>query len=220
MKKKWILLCAAAVSALAIIIYTGNNLISSNASSSPGALLQVVSLCGATGHSPCTIGSIGPGGGTIFFVDYNNDYPEFDYLEVAPAGWYSPESKEDPALPWCADAAHIVEPSSNQWSDRKVGVGKLNTSTIISHCTTGAAAEVQKFNISGHNRFNNWFLPSIGELVLLTQNMQGLGDLMASDYWSSSEYSDIGAWVQSVGHGYQGTASKLTTFKVRPIRSF
>ena len=37
------------------------------------------------------VGEIGPGCGTIFFVDYDNQYAEFDYLEAAPTdlGGYS-----------------------------------------------------------------------------------------------------------------------------------
>ena len=30
------------------------------------------------------VGQRGPGGGVIFFVDYNNEYARFNYLEAAP----------------------------------------------------------------------------------------------------------------------------------------
>ena len=33
----------------------------------------------------CKVGMTGPGGGLIFFVDYDNEYASYDYLEAAPA---------------------------------------------------------------------------------------------------------------------------------------
>ena len=41
-------------------------------------------ICGATGSSPCIVGATGPAGGTIVFVDYDQEYASFDYLEAAP----------------------------------------------------------------------------------------------------------------------------------------
>jgi len=40
--------------------------------------------CGISGTDACKIGAVGPGGGWIFFVDYNDQYPDFTYLEAAP----------------------------------------------------------------------------------------------------------------------------------------
>ena len=42
------------------------------------------SICGAGGTSLCKVGMTGPGGGLIFFVDYNDQYAGLDYLEAAP----------------------------------------------------------------------------------------------------------------------------------------
>ncbi len=184
------------------------------------SLYQSSFICGTSRKLQCKVGEIGPGGGTIFFVDYDNIYPGFNFLEAAPAGWFGPGTPDDPALTWCSDTSNTLEKSLTIWGNRAIGQGQTNTATMNATCTSGAAFEVKKFNASNRNRYSDWFLPSLGELILLTQNMQGLGDLLASDYWSSSEYSDLGGWVQSVGHGYQGSASKTTTFKVRPIRSF
>jgi hypothetical protein len=43
--------------------------------------------CGTSGADACMIGAVGPGGGLIFFVDYNDEYSDFDYLEVEPGGF-------------------------------------------------------------------------------------------------------------------------------------
>jgi hypothetical protein len=41
--------------------------------------------CGDDGATLCAVGVKGPGGGLIFFVDYDNQYLDFDYLEAAPS---------------------------------------------------------------------------------------------------------------------------------------
>ena len=176
-------------------------------------------LCGKAGNLLCKVGQIGPGGGTIFFVDYDNEYTTFNFLEAAPAGWAQNKDLVDPTFKWCSDTTNKVL-SANTWNSRQIGLGKFNTYEMLKVCKTGAAFEVQKFNLSKTNKFNDWFLPSEGELMLISANLQGLAGLADSDYWSSSEYSAIGGWVQAIGHGYQGSASKETLFHVRPIRQF
>lgn len=178
------------------------------------------SICGTAGKSLCRLGGLGPGGGTIFFVDSNNDFPGFTYLEAAPGGWNGATSKVDPTTSWCNDTTHIIQKTSNQWVSRSVGSGKANTAAMQLSCTSGASNAVKEFNTSKRNKFSDWFIPSLGELILMGTNLQGKGDLGADDYWSSSEFSDIGAWVQSIGHGYQGNANKATLFHIRPIRAF
>ena len=92
--------------------------------------------------------------------------------------------------------------------------------TMLKNCTFGAANLVASYNASSRSTQKDWYLPSIGELILLSNNLQGLAGLLASDYWSSSGYSDIGGWVQSIDHGYQGNATKDTLYHVRPVRRF
>ena len=41
-------------------------------------------ICGDDGATLCAVGIRGPGGGLIFYVDYENQYLDFDYLEAAP----------------------------------------------------------------------------------------------------------------------------------------
>jgi hypothetical protein len=49
-----------------------------------GSKITELSICGSGGTSLCKIGAKGPGGGLIFFVDYNDQSPDFNYLEAAP----------------------------------------------------------------------------------------------------------------------------------------
>jgi hypothetical protein len=56
------------------------------ATGATGAVDFVVwDACGATGASPCIVGTTGPAGGIIVFVDYDNVYPDFEYLEAGPS---------------------------------------------------------------------------------------------------------------------------------------
>jgi len=202
------------------VVAVKSGLSNSGAADVPNNGFVSKSICGPTGKALCVPGVIGPGGGTIFYVDSDNRYPTFTYLEAAPAGWSGGEGKDDPTLTWCSDITHRIESSVSTWTSRKVGAGKANTASMIAGCKTGAANTVDEYNKSARSVTKDWFVPSIGEMILLTDNMQGLGDLVASDYWSSSEYSDNGGWAQSVSHGYQGSATKDTTFYIRPIRTF
>jgi hypothetical protein len=179
-----------------------------------------VSTCGVNAKSKCVVGEIGPGGGTVFYVDSDNRYPAFDYLEIAPATWADDAGYKVQTFIWCDLTTKRVQLTSNNWSSRRVGAGKSNTDLMLAACKDGAANAIHSYSLSGKSKYTDWFLPSIGEISLMTTNLQGLGGLLAEDYWSSSEFSAAGAWAQSVGHGYQGSATKDTTFYVRPIRSF
>jgi hypothetical protein len=178
------------------------------------------SICGPVGKTSCTVGSIGPGGGTIFFVDWHNEYSGFDYLETAPADWSADRSSVDPLLPWCDNAIRLAQGNINNWINRAVGKGKSNTSTMLKICGSGAANAVDDFNKSSRTTFHDWFLPSLGELMWMANGTQGLAGLSSTEYWSSSEYSNEGGWVESVSRGYQGSAGKTNALAVRPIRAF
>jgi len=218
--QKWLGIFGLAALILLGFFFIKYNFVDSDAASVSNNGFTPKSICGSTGKLPCVPGAIGPGGGTIFYVDSDNRYPTFTYLEAAPAGWSGAPGKDDPTLTWCSDTTHRIQSSTNTWSSRKVGAGKSNTSAMFDACTSGAANTVFNYNKSGRSVVSDWFVPSIGEIALMTDNLQGLADLVAGDYWSSSEFSDSGGWAQSIGHGYQGSATKNTTFYVRPIRAF
>ena len=67
------------------------------------------------------IGSRGPGGGWIFFVDLYDQYPGFTYLEVAPT--------DIVAVPWCNNTTTSI-PATGGWAGKGVGKGKANTTAI------------------------------------------------------------------------------------------
>ena len=190
----------------------------STSTASTGSFTQLY-ICGTSGKEICKVGAVGPGGGTIFFVDYHDIYTDFHYLEVGPATWAGSKGI-DPTAPWCSNISSKIETLLTAWSSRAVGVGLSNTAIMLKNCTFGAANLVADYNASPQAKKRDWFLPSIGGLMLISQNLQGLAGFLDSDYWSSSGYSNIGGWVQSMDHGYQGNATKDIFYHVRPVRCF
>lgn len=159
------------------------------------------------------IGDTGPGGGIIFFVDKDDQYPGFTYLEVAPAD-ASPTR-------WC-DYYDAISPLQ-AWTANAVGQGQANTTAMLGSCTEGAAVEAD--NYVSPNGTEDWFLPSEGELMLMYANLRQSGkgafnvNTGGQNYWSSTQGVDD-AWVQSFFSGLQQVSSEGTSNRVRPIRAF
>jgi hypothetical protein len=154
---------------------------------------------------------IGPAGGFIFY-DKGSYSDGWRYLEAAPAP---------------------TEWTDKQWSsyeifiggtERSIGTGQNNTTTIVtwlnSHSETGRAAQLcNDLTVEG---YSDWFLPSIGELDLIYENLylEGVGGFAGRNYWSSSEYNSPNAWYQSFGGGFQSRLRpKSRPFQVRAVRA-
>jgi hypothetical protein len=165
----------------------------------------------------CKIGMTGPGGGHIFFVDYNDQYAGFDYLEAAP------KSCEATSKTWSSDTTNSLL-AVNGWEARAVGSGQANTTAMMANgatsyvADTSGAAEFADSSTCGTK--SDWFLGSIGEMMLMYTNLQGVGGFSADAYWSSSEYDGGSAWFQGFGSGNLYSSSKDRTFYVRPVRAF
>jgi hypothetical protein len=177
-------------------------------------------VCGFEGKSPCTVGSIGPNRGTIFFVDYFNEYSSFNYMEAAPVNWSKVGATVDPSAIWCDKQDSIIQQNLTNWENRAVGIGKSNTQIMLKACLASASNLIKEYNDSKRSKSSDWFLPSMGEILLLATNIQGLGSFSSGEYWSSSEYNKTGGWAESFGRGYQGASTKSYELLVRPIRNF
>ena len=169
--------------------------------------------------SKCTykIGDTGPGGGHIFFVDYNDQYTGFDYLEAAPS------SCEGTGKTWSSDTTNSLD-AAHGWAARAVGAGKANSAAMIANGATSYLAD-----ISGAASFaesstcgtrSDWFLGSLGELKLMNDNLQGVGGFAPDYYWSSSEGDANNAVGQDFSIGAQGFRLKTWAGYVRPVRAF
>ena len=81
-----------------------------------------------------------------------------------------------------------------------VGTGKQNTQNIVNHSvysgnTDAAQLCANLIVINDNNVFDDWFLPSLGELILMYANLHlnNIGEFYGCSYWSSSESNHLGA---------------------------
>jgi hypothetical protein len=179
----------------------------------------------------CKIGMTGPGGGLIFFVDYNDQHTGLDYLEAAPVGWgnaitvnqggltgeYTGSATKDPVMKWCSDTSSRL--GLGGWNNSAVGTGGSNTSTADTTCAGGAIQAVSDY--AGGTK-TDWFLPSVGEAMLMYANLLqvGVGDFDFRSYRTSSEYGD-NTWVIAFdGGGGLNKTLKTDIERVRPVRAF
>jgi hypothetical protein len=160
------------------------------------------------------VGDTGPAGGLIFF-DKGGSSGGWRYLEAAPA-----------LLEFTAEWGTYdrdVSGTSTAW-----GTGKQNTELIIKGLRqSGESNKVAdicaNFEFGG---YTDWFLPSKDELNLMYTNLKdkGLGGFGNGWYWSSSQSSKIGVWIQNFGNGNQSTDTQTYPFPARknniyPVRA-
>ena len=167
---------------------------------------------GLVTHTPTSrqrIGTVGPGGGLIF---YNKGAVSdgWQYLEAAPetlkpVRWFNGKD---------GVATHAT--------DTAIGTGASNTAKIIATLGPGTYAASVCAAYSGGGR-HDWFLPSKEELdalltVLKVQRVYGsLDDFY---FWSSSERSPSEAWAQESHKNHQVYNLKGFPHLIRPIRRF
>lgn len=201
--------------------------------------------CAAGGA--CAIGDTGPGGGTVFFVKstYTNtsistqNGPRttslttaelaalpFDYLEAAPIGWDA-SSATDPSWNYhgSGNAAGY-----NTISDDKIGTGKNNTELMKSlnpsdNASNNIAYKLASTSIGG---FNDWWLPSNQELILMFTNLYKASPRLGA--WSNATNlayrtsTQAKFFVFTWSAAYEGNNFKFDAsnwpYPVKPIRGF
>jgi len=166
------------------------------------------------------LGDVGPGGGTIFYVDMARSAGS-QFWEVG---------SDLGTAGWGCRGTNIVGTGT------AIGTGQTNTGLIKTGCVTaGIAARVASATAGG---LSDWFLPSKDELNQLCkyarmQSTAVVNQAVVCDatgtlrsgfasglYWSSSQFSASNAWFQSFGNGGQLDASKGLPLRVRPVRAF
>lgn len=106
-----------------------------------------------------------------------------------------------------------------------LGQGLSNTNAIIAAQGVGpwAANRCRDYNGSG---FNDWFLPSGGELQRMYQARSFLSNLSGDFYWSSTDFGPSGggqftdAYYLRFSNGLYLNAMKTNVMSARPCRYF
>ncbi len=217
--------------------------------------LLLVCFTGCPGPgSPSTTdyreGDTGPGNGIVFYddtigFDFDNDgviqSDEKDlldgtndgtvsgdrYLEASPTDWPDSEAKA-----WGIDDVNtsvtdLLGSTPDELSG-SVGNGEPNTAIIIAAIESATETDTAAqwcVSYSG-GTLTDWFLPSIGELLLLYENKVIVGNFntsqMTTEYYSSSECSDhFSVWsVYFYNGSITTTARTFSDGHVRPVRAF
>jgi hypothetical protein len=103
--------------------------------------------------------------------------------------------------------------------------GSTNTSyivKIISPIDGGYHAAAHYCDRLVYGGYNDWYLPNRYELNLMNTNKASIPGLNVSTafYWSSTEYSGSGAWIQRFSDGYQNGVFKYDVNFVRCVRRY
>ena len=187
--------------------------------------IKELSVCDGTDEGTvadelCKVGMTGPGGGIVFFIDHFDQFPSFcpvsncNYLQASPA-----EVSE--AVEWCSDMTSDL--GLTGWDKSAVGAGRRNSTVADRTCTSGAIQVAADYTLKRKKiQYSDWWLPSIGELMLMYTNLRqaGVGEFMEDLYWSSSEYSGKFVWNQYFDYGNKNVSIKSFRYWVRPIRAF
>ena len=147
------------------------------------------------------VGDTGPGGGTIFYYNANGftvtGFGTCYYLEAAPLNtvtqkrWSTATGNPFPIIDDAANTAAI-------------GAGKNNTALILAGDPTAPAAlACVSYNGGGKN---DWFLPSIDELLELYKSRNRLGLTASYRLWSSTQIATPTLFGVSTTSGGSGIA--------------
>ena len=152
------------------------------------------------------VGDVGPAGGWIFYVDAENQFEDWDYLEA----W--PHTFSFFQLLACDYSPYL--------SSSELGTGENNTMVFTSNDDTFSAFDFAVL-FDGGSR-NDWFLPSKSELEAL--NASSVSALINSGEGysaaSSSVFNGCQWWTYDINNGW-GIEDDLYSWEwVLPIRSF
>lgn len=177
---------------------------------------NVISL-GAVAHYPGELF----GGGVVFWVD--------------PAGQHGlivsmVDVNGNAGVSWTGANTLIGAAAQSDWN------GEANSSAILEFSGSSASAAGLCLNYVnadyGTGVYNDWYLPSRGELndlwnqlrmvqkALDTDDNSGTTSLGRLLYWSSTEYNNNSAWYYYFTLGYPSYSNKNQAYAVRAVRAF
>lgn len=147
----------------------------------------------------CKLGSIGPGGGVVFFdAGATNDWGR--YLEIAPFRWdgsvIPTSSRWDPVFAWCVPKTETIKSNAEVIfypTGENIGKGMNNNQIMMNNCLSGAGNAARNYSGGGKT---DWYLPTSSELhriddLYKQENKSGYDRVKMfldsfSRYWSSN----------------------------------
>jgi hypothetical protein len=152
-----------------------------------------------------TVGSPGPSGGLVFYVNGSGGG-----LEVAPVD-------QATSTAWGCQGVSV-----DAAQNAAIYYGAGNTVAILSMCSdiSTAAKICDDFVMNG---YADWYLPSLDELSLINLNVvkHNKGDFEPADlYWSSTEQNQDRAWLYLFGTNSKIDEIKSAQARVRAVRIF
>lgn len=143
----------------------------------------------------CSVGDVGPGGGTVFYVEpdsgtFTSAAPcgaGCRYLEAAPTAgvnpwgappWWNPTAaNRDFTLAW-SGVTNVAVPGGTKV---EIGEGYQNTLNMVAQSDTIDRAGTSSRAFRGPNNFDDWFLPSLDELNELCKWARSTGQAPGPD---------------------------------------
>jgi hypothetical protein len=177
------------------------------------------------------LGDTGPGGGKIFYVATTpfgcgpTLLAMCTYLEASPV-----------QLNTASEWANSENGGTAVNTSTEIGWGYSNTRAIILQGNVGtlaaALADSYTVTVSGVV-YDDWFLPSLDELIKLHSQQGDVGGFGGTSYWSSSEADAASAWVVyflpgagedggliGIDKYWGGMCNGYCDIFVRPVRAF
>ncbi|GFO76809.1 trimeric autotransporter adhesin [Bathymodiolus platifrons methanotrophic gill symbiont] len=166
--------------------------------------------------SQYSVGSVGPAGGWVFSISDDG----YHGLEAAP---------KDVHGKWNCYGKSLEGKALR----RGLGEGRENTREILDAGCGGIAALADNYAVNG---YDDWYLPSHGELELMWTEIREIGDFQLTGgfphtlYWTSTTNETykhparasrlIWGYVRDFTNGWSNLAEKTFNFRARPMRDF
>jgi len=180
------------------------------------------------------IGEEGPAGGVIFYVaDGQGGRPfGFTMTDDNSTAYYLAWTSNETSSGWGDGGGppHTLVENITTFEDESdlkatiIGNGRKDTQIIVAHMESEGITNTAAQRCAGaiHGTYNDWFLPSLGELKELYKANDLLNVVSMPDfYWSSSQADDVDAWQQSFFSDMEPNANgKHGASSVRAIRAF
>ena len=160
------------------------------------------------------VGDTGPAGGIIFYVNPNAEEDGWTYLEAAPT---------------CLEQYTWGANGDVYNTEEGVGKGKSNTDTLMKKATESitfpaaqACYDYEYTNPETGVKYDDWFLPSKGEMDMLytVKDKLDSDSLNKENFWTSTEYTGDYAKVKNLKDGDWNGYSRTKSFNVWPVRAF